>query len=152
MESFSKTQNFNGVKKNLLKLSNYKTINQARREYPNLSDNEIYQNLLENILRKDRERRIKKTLPKLAYFNGELEVHDLGRLPRNSNKSELRPYKTNIDMSYDAFQRIDPANIKHKREILTEDIDNSAPLIFWEKNEEDAREKANQVVKKNIIR
>ena len=54
MESFSKQQNFNGVKKNLLKLSNYKTINQARREYPNLSDNEIYQNLLETILRKDR--------------------------------------------------------------------------------------------------
>ncbi len=67
-ESFSKTH-FNGVKKNLLKGSNFKSIQQARREYPNLSDNEIYQNLLETILRKDRERRIKKTLPKLAYFN-----------------------------------------------------------------------------------
>ena len=57
MESFSKTQNFNGVKKNLLKLNNYKSINQARREYPNLSDNEIYQNLFDFILRNDRQKR-----------------------------------------------------------------------------------------------
>ena len=81
-KSFSETQNFTGVKKNLLKLSNFKSIQQARREYLNLSDNEIYQNLLETILKKDRERRIKKTLPKFAYFNGELEVHDSGKLPR----------------------------------------------------------------------
>ena len=60
MESFSKTQNFNGVKKNLLKLNNYKSINQVRREYPNLSDNEIYQNLLEIILKKDRQKRKRK--------------------------------------------------------------------------------------------
>ena len=60
MESFSKTQNFNGVKKNLLKLNNYKSINQVRREYSNLSDNEIYQNLLEIILRKDRQQRKRK--------------------------------------------------------------------------------------------
>ena len=51
-------------------------------------------------------------------------------------------------MSYDTFQPIDLSNIKHKHEILIADIDNSAPLIFWAKNEEDAREKANQVVKK----
>ena len=59
-ESFSKTQNFTGVKKNLLKGSNYTSIQQARREYPNLSDNEIYQNLFDFILRKDRQQRKKR--------------------------------------------------------------------------------------------
>ena len=49
-ESFSKTQNFTGVKKTLLKGSNFKSIQQARREYPNLSDNEIYQNLFDFII------------------------------------------------------------------------------------------------------
>ena len=57
MESFSKTQNFTGVKKTLLKGSNFKSIQQARREYPNLSDNQIYQNLFDSILRKDRQKR-----------------------------------------------------------------------------------------------
>ena len=56
-KSFSKQQNFRGVKKTLLKGNNFKSIQDARREYPNLSDNEIYQNLLENILRKDRQQR-----------------------------------------------------------------------------------------------
>ena len=76
MESFSKTQNFNGVKTNLLKLNNYKSINQVRREYPNLSDNEIYQNLLEIILRKDRQKRKRKENKRnsiLPFRNSEIE-------------------------------------------------------------------------------
>ncbi len=64
-ESFSKTH-FNGVKKNLLKGSNFKSIQQARREYPNLSDNEIYQNLFDFIIETDRQKRKKKEDKKKA--------------------------------------------------------------------------------------
>ena len=78
-ESFSKTKNFTGVKKNLLKGSNFKSIQQARREYPNLSDNEIYQNLLEIILRKDRQKRKRKEnkIKEIQYYH--LEIQKLSR-------------------------------------------------------------------------
>ncbi len=65
-ESFSKQQNFTGVKKNLLKLSNFKSIQEARREYPNLSDNEIYQNLFDFIIETDKQKRKKKEDKKKA--------------------------------------------------------------------------------------
>ena len=65
-KSFSETQNFTWVKKNLLKGSNFKSIQQARREYPNLSDNEIYQNLFDFIIETDRQKRKKKEDKKKA--------------------------------------------------------------------------------------
>ena len=65
-ERFSKTKNFTGVKKNLLKGSNFKSIQQVRREYPNLSDNEIYQNLFDFIIETDRQKRKKKEDKKKA--------------------------------------------------------------------------------------
>ena len=60
MESFSKTQNFTGIKKNLLKGNNFKSIQQARREYPNLSDNEIYQKSFRNHFKKRQTKKKKK--------------------------------------------------------------------------------------------
>ena len=59
-KSFSETQNFQGVKKTLLKDNNFKSIQQARREYPNLSDNEIYQNLFDFFIETNSEKRKRK--------------------------------------------------------------------------------------------
>ena len=111
-ESFSKTH-FNGVKKTLLKGNNFKSIQDARREYPNLSDNEINQNLLEIIFRKDRQKRKRKENKRnsiLPFRNSEIEP--LGHPLRKQNRTELIPYKVNIEISGDTFL------IKHPKIVI----------------------------------
>ena len=141
-ESFSKQQNFTGVKKNLLKGSNFKSIQQARREYPNLSDNEIYQNLLETILRKDRQQRKRKENKRnsiLPFRNSEIEP--LGQPVRKQNRTELIPYNVNIEISGDTFLIKHPKNSHSFGEVLTEGLEGKGPLIVSAKTPEEARKK-----------
>ena len=145
MESFSKTQNFTGVKKNLLKGSNFKSIQQARREYPNLSDNEIYQNLLEIILRKDRQKRKRKENKRNSIFpyrNSEIEP--FGQPVRKQNIQNERPFKIVIKNEVAIFLKSKPLEIKEESEILNEDK-NGKHLIIWVKTENEARQKAEDI-------
>ena len=144
MESFSKTH-FNGVKKNLLKGSNFKSIQQARREYPNLSDNEIYQNLLETILRKDRQKRKRKENKRNSIFpykNSEIEP--LGQPVRKQIKNDEKPFKIVIKNKVAIFLKPSPFDIREEDEILNED-QNGKHLIIWAKNENEARQKAEDI-------
>ena len=139
-KSFSKQQNFTGVKKKLLKLSN-----QALREYPNLSDNEIYQNLLEIILKKDRQKRKRKENKRNSIFpykNSEIEP--LGQPVRKQNIQNERPFKIVIKNEVAIFLKSNPLEIKEESEILNED-QTGKHLIIWAKNENEARKKAEDI-------
>ena len=113
MESFSKTH-FNGVKKTLLKGNNYKSINQVRREYPNLSDNEIYQNLLETILRKASQQRKRKDKKSILPFRNS-EIESLGQITKRvkpSTDANIRKFKNSaFEIKY---QNNDPNSIGFK--------------------------------------
>ena len=69
------------------------------------------------------------------------EIEPLGQPVRKQNRTELIPYKVNIQISGDAFPVKDPKNIRSFNDVLTEGLDGNQPLIIPAKTPEEARKK-----------
>ena len=137
MENLRKINRIDGWKRVLLNFSGYNSIIAARREYINYTDKEIYEEFKENynktieeIQKNERNRKVKEKRKNsiLPFRNSEIEP--LGQPVRKQNRTELIPYKVNIEISGDVFHVIDPKTTLSFNEVLTEGLDGNGQLII----------------------